>query len=73
MSSVALETRLESLEAQVAQMQDEIRELRTRKDKDWRHAIEKYAGDEDLQAIFAEAMKLREVDRQRGSSRRRQG
>lgn len=78
MSSVTLERRMENLEAQVAQLQNEIRDLRTQKDKDWRRTVEKYAGDEDLQAVFAEALKLREADRDRGlarnsNSRRKQG
>jgi predicted nucleic acid-binding Zn-ribbon protein len=71
MSTTTLEIRMESLEAQVAKLQNEIRELRTRKDKNWCRAIEKYAGDEDLQSIFAEAMKLREADRQRAREKRR--
>lgn len=70
MSTTTLEVRMENLEVQVAQLQDEIRDLRTRKDKDWHRAIEKYAGDEDLQSVFAEAMKLREAERRRAQERR---
>ncbi|HZL88006.1 MAG TPA: hypothetical protein VFB96_06480 [Pirellulaceae bacterium] len=56
-----LEKRVESLEAQVA----ELRAARPGKPKDWRSAVAKYAGDADLQSIFVEAMRLRDADRKR--------
>ncbi len=71
MSSTTVETRLANLEAQVSRLQDELRELRARKDKDWRRAVAEYAGDEDLQSVLAEAMKLREADRKRACEGRR--
>jgi hypothetical protein len=60
-----LEKRVETLEAQIA----ELRAERLGDLKDWRSAVAKYAGDPDLQCIFSEAMKLREADRKRGAKR----
>jgi hypothetical protein len=33
--------------------------------KNWRRAVEKYAGDADLLAVFAEAKKLRDAERKK--------
>ena len=60
-----LEKRVETLEAQVA----ELRAARPGQPKDWRSAVAKYAGDADLQSIFTEAMKLRDADRKRAKKR----
>lgn len=60
--------RIERLEVQVAELQ--LR-LRQESGKDWLRAVEKYAGDEDLQAVFHAAMKLREADRSRIHAGRR--
>ena len=65
----SLEKRVESLEAQVA----ELRATRTGNSKDWRRSLARYAGDADLQSIFAEAMKLREADRKRAKKRKARG
>jgi hypothetical protein len=64
-----LKKRVERLEAQVADLQTA---LAVSKNGDWRRAVEKYAGDADLLAVFAEAKKLREAERKaaRGKSRR---
>jgi hypothetical protein len=51
------------LEARVAQMQAALLASDSVKVKDWRRAVEKYAGDEDLLAVFAEAKKLRDAER----------
>ena len=59
-----LKKRVEALEAQVA----ELRAKRGRA-KDWRSAVAKYAGDADLASIFAEAMRLRQIDRKRAKKR----
>ena len=62
----SLEKRVESLEAQIA----ELRAARPAQPRDWRNAVAKYAGDADLQSVFAEAMKLREADRKRAKRRK---
>ena len=59
-----LEKRISSLETQVAELRSLLKE-RPRDGKDWRRAVEKYAGDEGLLEVFAEAAKLREADRRR--------
>jgi hypothetical protein len=38
--------------------------------KNWRRAVEKYAGDEDLLAVLAEAKKLRDAERKKVRRRR---
>ena len=65
MSRPNLGKRVAALESRVTQLQEEVRLARPPKQKDWRRAVEKYAGDADLQSVFAEAMKLREADRKR--------
>ena len=65
MSRQDLGKRMAALELRVAELQEEVRSARPAKQKDWRRAVEKYAGDEDLQGVFAEAMKLRDADRKR--------
>jgi len=58
---------VERLESELAELREAVRGDRS---KDWRRAVEKYAGDADLQAVFAEAMKLRETDRERARAGR---
>jgi len=65
MSRLDVGKRLAALEARVTELQEEVRSARPSEQKDWRRAVEKYAGDADLQSVFAEAMKLREADRKR--------
>lgn len=65
MSSLDLGKRVAALESRVTELQEQVRSVRPPKQKDWRRAVEKYAGDADLQSVFAEAMKLREADRKR--------
>jgi hypothetical protein len=69
MTSRSIEERLKVLESRVSQLQAQFAAHDRTATKDWRRAIEKYAGDSDLQAIFSDAMKLREKDR--GQVRRR--
>lgn len=59
-----LEKRISSLETQVAELRSLLKE-RPDQAKNWRRAVEKYAGDEGLLEIFAEAAKLRKEDRSR--------
>ena len=68
MSVKELEQRIEVLEAQVRELQSE-RTATAGRVKDWRAAVEKYAGDEGLLSVFAEAQKLREKDRERARRR----
>lgn len=68
----------DNLKERVARLEAEVAELRAalNQDKrpDWRRAVEKYAGDEDLLAVFAEAQKLREAERKKvRQSRSRRG
>jgi hypothetical protein len=57
-----LEKRVELLETRIEQIQA-ILGARESAEKNWRRAVAKYAGDEDLLAVFAEAKKLREAER----------
>lgn len=62
-----LKDRVDRLETQVLELQSLLHRERG---KDWRRAVDKYAGDRDLQAVFAEAIRLREADRKRARTRR---
>jgi hypothetical protein len=68
MAQTSIEKRLETLEAQMSLLLAQGSGT-----KDWRKAVQRYAGDEDLQQIFQTALKLREADRNkaRRTSRRR--
>jgi hypothetical protein len=63
-----LKQRIERIESELAELRNALKRDRA---PDWRRTVEKFAGDEDLQAVFAEAMKLREADRKRARARRR--
>ncbi len=65
MSHQDLGKRLAALESRVTELQEEVLSAGPGKQKDWRRAVEKYAGDEDLQSVFTEAMKLRDAERKR--------
>lgn len=65
-----LEQRLATLESQFREMKDELSGSRVAQPAGWRHAIEKYADDADLQSVFSEALKLREADRKKGRARK---
>jgi len=58
-----LKRRIEQLEEQVATIQSTLGANGTPRKKDWRRAVEKYAGDADLLAVFAEARKLHDAER----------
>ena len=66
-----LEQRLIDLERQVKELSSELAAAKCRPNKNWLAAVEKFAGDEDLLSIFADAQKLREEDRKK--ARRRYG
>jgi hypothetical protein len=61
-----LKQRIEKLESELAELRQIVMSERG---KDWRRAVEKYRGDDDLQAVFAEALKLREAERRKVRSR----
>ena len=58
-----LEQRLIDLERQVSELSSVVAASKKDRSKDWRAAVEKYTGDEDLLSIFRDAQKLREKDR----------
>jgi hypothetical protein len=61
-----LKQRVERLEAEVAELRTV---LANGKDRNWRRAVEKYAGDPDLLAVLAEAQKLRDAERKLARSK----
>jgi len=63
MPRLDLAKRVATLESQVTELQEQVRTDCPKRRKDWRRAVEKYAGDADLQSVFADALKLREADR----------
>ena len=65
MPRLDLAKRVATLESQVTELQEQVRSARPQRRKDWRRAVDKYAGDADLQSVFADAMKLREAERKR--------
>lgn len=69
MSVKELEKRVVALEQQVARLTSDLAATKTGRTKNWLAAVEKYTGDEDLLAVFAEAQKLREQDRKRARNR----
>jgi len=62
---------LDAIESELAQLRGVIQGAKGIPADGWRKAIEKYAGDEDLLSVFAEAMKLREADRSHARKLRR--
>ena len=62
--------RLETLELRVNQLQEEVCAAQQRPPKDWRRSIGVFTGDEGMQEIFREAMRLREADRKKARSRK---
>jgi hypothetical protein len=67
-----LEERLASLEQQVAVLTDRLGKIETTPSPapaDWRNWIGAFTDDEGMKEVFAEALKLREADRQRAYRR----
>lgn len=69
MATASLKDRVAALETEVAELKAMVRRTNGSRKKDWRRAVEKYAGDKGLLAIFAEAQKLREADRKKARQR----
>ena len=66
MTTQELEQRLTKLENEVSTLRAEVQGTKP----GWQRAVESLTGDEGLQDVFAEAMKLREKDRQKSRNRR---
>lgn len=69
MSVVTLEERVRVLESRVAQLQDELRSVRSASEKDWRRTIGAFTDDEGLKELLQEALRLREADRKKAKSK----
>jgi len=71
MSQNGLAARVEALEKEVAHLRAELARLQPR---DWRSTIGMFSGDEGMKEIMAEALKIREKDREkaRKAEKRRQ-
>ena len=70
MSRRNLEQRVDALEAEVSKIQGELRRTVRQNGKDWRRTIGAFTGDEGMQEILREAMRLREADRKKARTRR---
>jgi len=70
MSQRTLQHRIATVEARLLQVEEQMRGVHTRAEKDWRRAVEKYAGDDDLLTLFRDAQHLREAERRRASAKR---
>ncbi len=64
MASQQFTDRVTRLEAELFELQAEVHASRGGV-KNWRRAVQEYAGDEDLLNVFREAEQLREADRKR--------
>jgi hypothetical protein len=69
MAARNLRERVERLEMQIATIQATICAAVSPLKKNWRRAVDKYSGDKDLLAVFAEAKKLRDADRKHARRR----
>jgi hypothetical protein len=69
MPSLTLERRVKALESQVARLQDELKNVQGERTKDWRRTVGAFTDDEGLKEILAEAMRLRDLDRQKAWSK----
>lgn len=72
MASSSVEARLENLESQVSELQEELRSIRSAK-KDWRRTIGAFTDDTGMQDLLHEAMRLREADREKARSQSNDG
>lgn len=65
MATNELKKRIELLETQVARIQSTLATAGVGDEKNWRRAVDKYLGDEDLLAALSEGTKLREAERKK--------
>jgi hypothetical protein len=61
MTIKALEQRIASIEAELAELKRKVTEPQPQ--RDWRKTIGAFSGDDGMMEIFEEARKLREADR----------
>lgn len=75
MKQVTLAGRVQALESRVSELAEALLAARTQRKKDWRRTIGAFTDDEGLKEILQEAIRLREIDRQKtrtkGRSKRR--
>jgi predicted nucleic acid-binding Zn-ribbon protein len=69
MTLAALERRVKALESHVAHLQEELRSVRSGKEKDWRRTIGAFTDDEGVKQILRDALRLREADRKKARSK----
>ena len=67
MGEKTLEQRVAELETRVATLQTIV--ANGQRPKDWRRTIGMFTGDDGMKELFAEAMKLREKDREKARRR----
>ncbi len=68
MADLTLKKRVAALEARVAELESALETTRN-PTKKWLRDIEKFAGDPHLQALSADALRLREADRKKARQR----
>lgn len=69
MAGQNLEQRVTALEEEVGRLQRELRSANGARAKDWRRTIGAFTDDEGIRAILADAMKLREADRNKARAK----
>jgi hypothetical protein len=67
----SLKHRVEILESCVEELQGQLNSVRSGKEKDWRRTIGAFTDDEGMKAILQQAIRLREIDRQKVRPMRR--
>ena len=72
MARETVEERLARLESRVAELQAALH-LAERPAKDWRRTIGAFTDDAGMQEILKDAMRLREVDRQKSRTKKSTG
>jgi len=60
-----LEQRVAQLESALSRLQLQVDSSKAERKPGWKRSLEKFAGDEDLLSILADAMKLREAERRK--------
>jgi hypothetical protein len=70
MTLLTLERRLKSLEAQVAQLQDQLRALHAPNQKDWRRTVGAFTDDDGMKETLRDATRLREADRRKARAKK---
>ena len=71
MPPLSIEERVAALEQKVESLSSDDAPAGKRK-KDWRRTIGMFTNDPGMQELFADAMKLREADRRKAKTKKRQ-